>query len=93
MKTWTATPQTVINEKSSYVGLLQINNSEFTILKLKKRLLFGGTCNAGFIESGYIEAADYESLDETLQELHEELETFYRDGGAYTNRIVYNERM
>lgn len=35
----------------------------------------------------------YECIDEALQELHEELETFYRDGKQYCNRIVCNERM
>jgi len=36
---------------------------------------------------------DCESLEETLQELHDDLETYYRDGAQYVSRIVCNERM
>lgn len=55
---------------------------------------FGGCCNVGFMESGYIEYDQgFESLDEALQELHEDLVTYYRDGREYCSRIVCNERM
>jgi hypothetical protein len=58
------------------------------------RLVFGDACNTGFIESGYMDIdTDYESIDEALQELHEELETYYLQGEKYCNRIVCNERM
>jgi len=57
------------------------------------RVLFGGYCNVGFLESGYIERDSAESLDETLQELLSELETYYNQGPEWTNRIVFNERM
>jgi hypothetical protein len=55
--------------------------------------VFGGACNCGFIESGYIIRESYECLDETLQELTEDLQTYYNDGADYTKRIVCNERM
>lgn len=57
------------------------------------RIVFGCACNVGFLESGYIRKEDFESLDETLQELLADLETYYNDGRQYTSRIVCNERM
>lgn len=76
---------------------LEINiNDEFhhfELLVTPERVVFGGCCNVGFIESGYIEREEYEVLDETLQELVEDIEVYYRDGKEYTSRIVCNERM
>lgn len=66
---------------------------DFTIIATEKRIVFGGVCNVGFIESGFIERDETESLDETLQELLSDLETYYNDGPEYTSRIVVNERM
>lgn len=74
----------------------QDNSGEFhffDLLKTKDRVIFGGYCNVGFLESGYILREDYESLDETLQELLSDLETYYNDGPQYTSRIACNERM
>ena len=69
------------------------NQEMFDIVVTPDRIVFGGGCNAGFLESGYIEREEFETLDVTLQELHEELNCFYRDGREYCNRIVTNERM
>jgi hypothetical protein len=33
------------------------------------------------------------NIIDTLQELHSDLETYYRDGARYVSRIVCNERM
>jgi hypothetical protein len=65
----------------------------FDIVTTPERVVFGGTCNAGFLESGYIEREDFECLDETLQELLSDLEAYYRDGPEYVARIVCNARM
>jgi hypothetical protein len=76
------------------LGTLEIESGEyFDVLETETKLVFGSACNAGFLESGYILRDDCESLDETLQELHADLETFYRDGAQYVSRIVCNERM
>lgn len=81
-------------ENAKYIGTLEIEGGEhFEILETNERLVFGGACNAGFLESGYIMREDHESLDETLQELHADLETFYRDGAQYVSRVVCNERI
>jgi hypothetical protein len=56
-------------------------------------VVFGGACNTGFLESGFILREDYESLDETLQELLADLECYYNEGPESVSRIVCNERM
>lgn len=81
-----------------YVGAMEfLDNAgeyhDFSILSLPDRLLFGGVCNAGFLESGYILREDFESLDETLSELQSDLECFYNDGPDYVSRIVCNDRI
>jgi len=79
---------------AKYIGTLEIEGADyFEILETSDRLVFGGACNVGFLESGYIMREDHESIDETLQELHADLETFYRDGREFVSRIVCNERM
>jgi hypothetical protein len=81
-------------EGAKYLGTLEIEGGEyFEVLATDTKLVFGSACNVGFLESGYILRDDYESIDETLQELHSDLETYYRDGANYVSRIVCNERM
>ncbi len=90
MKNWTVSNTT----NAKHIGTLEIEGADsFEILATESRLVFGGACNAGLLESGYILREDFESLDETLQELHADLECFYRDGREYVSRIVCNERM
>jgi hypothetical protein len=80
-----------------YLGTLEIETPKgfeaFEILALPDRLLFGGACNVGFLESGYILTADYANETEALADLHDDLETYYRDGAQYVSAIVHNERM
>jgi len=64
----------------------------FTVIATPKRIVFGGVCNTGFIESGYLERDDF-GLDECLQALLEDLEVYYNDGPEYVSQIVCNERM
>jgi hypothetical protein len=66
---------------------------DFHILATPKRVVFGGVCNVGFMESGYIERETHEDLDETLQEMVSDLETYYNDGPGYVSRIVCNQCM
>jgi hypothetical protein len=92
MKTtqWSASDLT----NAKYIGTLETEGGEsFEIIATHDKLVFGSAYNAGFLESGYILREDFESLDETLQELHADLETYYRDGASYVSRIVCNERM
>lgn len=66
---------------------------DFTIIATQEKIVFGGVCNVGFIESGYIMREDCETLDETLQELLSELQLYYNLGANYCQRIVCNKRM
>ena len=80
-------------EGAKYLGTFEVNDENFEVLATETKLVFGGACNAGFLESGFILRESFESLDETLQELRSDLETYYRDGASYVSRIVCNERM
>jgi hypothetical protein len=85
-------------DKHSYVGLIEFQDNEgeyydFEIYKTKRFLAFGSHCNAGFLISGFIEQESYESVDETLQELLEDLQVYYNDGPEYVSRIKCNDRM
>lgn len=66
---------------------------DFYVVVTADRIVFGGACNVGFLESGYLIREDHESLDESLQELVADLETWYNDGPQYVSRIICNERM
>ena len=65
----------------------------FTIQVTPRKIVFGGVCNCGFLESGYIVRERFEHIDATLAELLSDLETYYNDGPRYVSRIVHNERM
>ena len=65
----------------------------FYIIATPERVVFGGVCNAGFLESGYIVRDDCETLDETFQEMLYDLLAYYNQGPEFVARIVYNERM
>jgi hypothetical protein len=76
------------------LGYLELENENiFYVMATDTRLVFGTPCNIGLLESGFITREDGERTDETLQELHADLETYYRDGANYVSRIVCNERM
>ena len=84
-------------ENAKYLGIVEFQSNDeefhtFDILETEDRLVFGGTTNTGFIESGYIEKDGF-STDETLSYLLEDLEAYYNLGAQYTAAIVFNERM
>ena len=77
-----------------YMGILELENGEyFDVLRTADRLVFGGSCNVGFLESGYIVRESGETDNELLAELLADLEMFYATGPRYVCRIVVNERM
>jgi hypothetical protein len=90
--------KSIREDKHSYVGLIEFQDNEgeyydFEIYKSKSYVAFGSHCNVGFLISGFIERESYESIDETLQELLEDLQVYYNDGPKYVSRIKCNERM
>ena len=77
-----------------YLGILELESGEyFEVLRADDRLIFGGACNTGFLESGHILRESGESDDSLLSELLADLETYYRDGPRYVSRIEVNQRM
>lgn len=94
MKEWTVSDIT----DGKYLGILECQDDKgeyhnFDIFQTETKLVFGGACNCGFIESGYMEIdADF-SIDENLTELLADLECYYNDGPQYTTNIVCNQRM
>lgn len=84
--------------RAKYVGILEFEDEHgewhyFEVQQTPERIVFGGSTNNSWLESGYIAREDGESLDETLQELHADLNAWYNIGSHYCSRIVCNERM
>lgn len=85
---------TMNDEQLEYVGMLAVDDDIFYIQQSNINklggvtLVFGDACNAGFIEQGRIEGEAYESLDEVLATLNEELDLFSQYGKGATSRIV-----
>jgi len=84
-------------EGAKYLGIIEFQSTDeeyhnFEIMQTADRLVFGGSTNTGFIESGYIELEDGD-VDDALQELLADLEVYYNDGPQYTSHIIFNERM
>ena len=81
-------------DNAKFLGTLALENGDtFEIVETATHLCFGGACNVGFLESGNMEKEESASTDDELAELLEELETYYRDGSQFCNRIQCNERM
>ena len=66
---------------------------DFQIMETRRCLVFGGACNLGFLQSGFIVRESHESLEKTLQELLCDLQAHYNAGPEYVARITCNERM
>ncbi|PSV00506.1 hypothetical protein [Photobacterium kishitanii] len=89
------------SESAEHVGIIEFEDPRedgeyihFTVLKTETHFLFGGVCNTGFLESGNYVKDKYFSDDENLQQLIEDLESFYRDGDGYqTDNFSHNDRM
>ena len=79
------------------LGILEVSagddNPNFEVLRTANSLVFGGSTNATFLQSGFLMVNEGESTDEALQELAEDLRVFYTDGPSYVSRIVVNQRM
>ena len=97
---WTVSDTT----EAKYIGTIEFQDEsgefhDFEVVKTTvrsktpRRIVFGGTCNAGFLESGFLEMEDGEWTDEALQEMLSDLETYYNAGPQYVSRIICNERM
>lgn len=85
---WTVTDVS----NADHLGTLELENGEsFEVLNTGSKLVFGGACNAGFLESGYMLRSPFSSLQDDLENLQEDLEAYYRSRGHVS--IYVNERM
>lgn len=84
-------------EDAKYHGTFEFQSTEdgewhnFEVVSKGEYIVFGSACNTGLLQSGYIKLEEGETIEECLDELHNDLIAFY-DGG-YHNRIIHNERM
>jgi len=81
-----------------YIGIIEFQSIDkewhnFEIYDTKDKIVFGGFCNTGFIESGYLPKDNDFSFDENLSELLADLECYYDNNKEYICNIVTNERM
>lgn len=95
MKEWTASDISKGNSLLAAPIEFETNGGweYFELIFTPERIVFGGCCDVGFIESGYIIREEDETLYETLQELVEDLKVYYNQGEGWCSRIVCNERM
>lgn len=88
-------------DDGQYLGPIEFQDNKgewhtFEIMRASvpsDRICFGGPCNVGFLESGFIRVEDGEHPDETLAEMVADLQTYYNDGPQSVSGIVCNERM
>lgn len=86
-------------ENSNYVGIVEFqdnneNYQSFEIINTPKNILFGSSCNTGFLQSGYYKKDKSLSFDENLQELLSDLKIYYNEGYNYTtDNFICNDRM
>ena len=66
----------------------------FTLIKTDTHIIFGSVCNTGLLESGNYLIDHSFTLDENLQELIADLESYYDNGKGYqSDAFKCNERM
>lgn len=86
-------------ENGEHVGILEFEMPDgewhdFEFFVTSDRVVFGGFCNVGFIESGYMEIDPVFSLDENICDCLNKLEEFYENGKDYENTELFlTERM
>ena len=93
-KIWSAVDTT----NATHIGIVEFQDNKeefhtFEVVATPNVVVFGGACNVGLLQSGYIEIEPGETVEDTMREMYEDLETYYNYGPQYVNRIVVNERM
>lgn len=87
--------QVIDTTNAEYIGIIELESGEyFEVVKTENHLVFGNSTNIGLLESGnYLIDACF-SLDENLQELIADLESYYIDGAGYqSDNFSCNDRM
>jgi len=94
IEAWRATDRS----DTEYLGVMEFQDKtgewhNFEVLLVPDdRLVFGGACNAGFLESGFMRL-DGALWAFALQELEEELQAYYDEGPEAAPRLICNARM
>lgn len=93
----TTTWEAVDLSHAQAIGPIEFSDSDgeshyFDLMMNDDKIIFGGGCNTGFLQSGYIRR-HWEDMDQTLRVLLHDLETYYNDGPEHVRWIVCNERM
>jgi len=84
----------VLGDRVNYIKQKGWRQGEVVEKRTGKKVICFGICiGAEFIESGHITPEDYESVDETLQELHEQLTIYYTRGSSFARRLHCNDLM
>ena len=87
------------DENMKYIGPIEFQADDgeyhnFELVHDDNFIVFGGACNVGLLQSGSYLKDNNHSLDENLQELLADLESYYRDGPGYqTDNFLCNECM
>ena len=86
-----------INEKNSrYIGMFEMDDNDggydiYDVVEVDgNKLVFGSPTNSCFLQSGYMDIIEYESLDENLQALHTALEHFALTNQPYDGYMHHN---
>lgn len=83
---------------ADYLGCVEFQTKDeeyhyFEVLETEARIVFGGFCNTGFSESGYMVKDLDRSTDWHLEGLLENLRIYYEEGKEFATDIICNERM
>jgi hypothetical protein len=85
---WTVTDVS----EAEHLGTIETDSGEsFEILNTGSKLVFGGACNAGFLESGFMLRSAFATLEDDLSNLNEDLNAYYH--GKNHVSIYVNDRM
>ena len=87
-----------VEEKGKFIGLFEFEVDgewhDFHMYETPERIVFGGICNTGFMESGYMLRDNHFGMDENLIHCLCMLEDFYANGKDYeTTELYLTQRM
>ena len=63
-----------MEKMETYVGVIEVNENEFHIIKRDGMFVYGTACNVGLLESGHCNIGDYTNKEEALQEFIADIE-------------------
>lgn len=70
--------------EQEYVGIVEIEENVYTVVRQGDYIIMGGVCNVGLMPEFMYKMDDFFSFDENLQECIFDLEAALTDGVQYT---------